>query len=254
MKKYIFTLFALAVIGLSFFCSCNTDAEKTLYDMNKTEYAFASTLQKVEMLPTDGNQIIVPIYRNTTTGTSSIDITLETENGTDLFSLASTTATFEDGKATTDIIINYSDINVLAAGTVYKLTLSFAEENASPSNVNKIVVSAQRKLTFKQIGVGIFSSEFFGQSWEQPMEKAEEANVYRLPDVYYSGYPLVFSVDEAGNISMGDQETGYVHSTYGMVNVRFVQSKIEGKTYMFALKFYVSAGSFGTFVETIEFP
>lgn len=251
MKKHIFKLFALAVISLSFFSSCNTDAEKPMYDVTKTEYAFASTLQSVEMLPTDGNKIIVPIYRNTTVGTSSVNVEMSA-SVEGLFTLANATATFEDGKAATDIVINYDDINALAAGTTYKLTLSFAEENASPSNVNSITVSAQRKLTFKQVGVGIFTTEFFGASWEQPIEKAEEANVYRLPDCYVSGYPIVFSMDEAGNITMSDQETGSVDSTYGMINIRLVQAQVEGNTYMFALKYFVSAGSFGTFVETFE--
>lgn len=251
MKKHIFKLFALAVISLSFFSSCNTDAEKPMYDVTKTEYAFASTLQSVEMLPTDGNKIIVPIYRNTTVGTSSVNVEMSA-SVEGLFTLANATATFEDGKAATDIVINYDDINALAAGTTYRLTLSFAEENASPSNVNSITVSAQRKLTFKQVGVGIFTTEFFGASWEQPIEKAEEANVYRLPDCYVSGYPIVFSMDEAGNITMSDQETGYVDSTYGMINIRLVQAQVEGNTYMFTLKYFVSAGSLGTFVETFE--
>jgi hypothetical protein len=252
MKKHIFKLFALAVISLSFFSSCNTDAEKPMYDVTKTEYAFASTLQSVEMLPTDGNKIIVPIYRNTTVGTSSVNVEMSA-SVEGLFTLANATATFEDGKAATDIVINYDDINALAAGTTYKLTLSFAEENASPSNVNSITVSAQRKLTFKTIGTGVFTSEFWGEAWEQTLEKAEEANVYRFPDVYFSGYPLVFSIDEAGNVVMSDQECGYVHSTYGMVWIALEQYKIEGNNYLFALNFHVPGlGSFGTAVEAFE--
>lgn len=252
MKKHIFKLFALAVISLSFFSSCNTDAEKPMYDVTKTEYAFARTLQSVEMLPTDGNKIIVPIYRNTTVGTSSVNVEMSA-SVEGLFTLANATATFEDGKASTDIVINYDDINALAAGTTYKLTLSFAEENASPSKVNSITVSAQRKLTFKTIGTGVFTSEFFGESWEQPIEKAEEANVYRLPDCYVSGFPIIFSVDDAGNITMGDQETGYVYSTYGMVSIHLVQSKIEGNTYKFAFKFFMPTASFTDIItETFE--
>ena len=252
MKMHIFKLFALAVISLSFFSSCNTDAEKPMYDVTKTEYAFASTLQSVEMLPTDGNKIIVPIYRNTTVGTSSVNVEMSA-SVEGLFTLANATATFEDGKAATDIVINYDDINALAAGTTYKLTLSFAEENASPSNVNSITVSAQRKLTFKTIGTGVFTSEFWEEAWEQTLEKAEEANVYRLPDVYFAGYPLVFSMDEAGNISMSDQESGYVHSTYGMIWVAMADFKVEGQNYMFALNWHVPGlGSFGTYVATFE--
>ena len=252
MKKHIFKLFALAVISLSFFSSCNTDAEKPMYDATKTEYAFASTLQSVEMLPEDGNKIIVPIYRNTTVGASSVNVEMSA-SVEGVFTLTNATATFEDGKASTDLVITYADINELAAGTTYKLTLSFAEENASPSKVNSITVSAQRKLTWKQIGVGVYTCEFWEEAWEQPIEKAEEANVYRLPDVYYSGYPLIFSVDDAGNVSMGAQESGYVHSTYGMIWVAMADFKVEGQNYMFALNWHVPGlGSFGTYVATFE--
>ncbi|MBR5296940.1 MAG: hypothetical protein IKU29_03620, partial [Parabacteroides sp.] len=70
---------------------------------------------------------------------------------------------------------------------------------------------------------------------------------------YYSGYPLIFSVDDAGNVSMGAQESGYVHSTYGMIWVAMADFKVEGQNYMFALNWHVPGlGSFGTYVATFE--
>ena len=86
-----------------------------------------------------------------------------------------------------------------------------------PTNVNSITVKAQRKLTFNSIGTGTFTSNIFGESWPQVIEKAVEADVYRLPDCYVEGYPIIFSTDANGEIdNIAIQETGYKDDTYGM--------------------------------------
>lgn len=164
MKKYILKLTACAALSLSLFSSCDTDAEGILYESGKTEYAFASTLQKVELLPSDGNKISVPVYRNTTVGASTVTISIEavSENVKDLFSLVTPNVTFEDGKSMAEAVVSYQDINLLGAADVYQFSLNFDETEASPSKQNSIQVSAQRRLTFNEVGTGIFSTQFFG--------------------------------------------------------------------------------------------
>lgn len=246
-------LFAMATALVA--CS---DPEGVIYKGDGApEYAFAGANQKVEMLATDGNKITVPVYRGNTNGASSIDLSLKIAEGIEegLFTLSTPTVNFVDGQSVGEAIITYSDINDLSAAAIYKMSLSFEEEKASPSKVNTISISAQRKLTFKSIGTGFFTTQFFGGGWDQPVEKAEEANVYRLPDCYIAGYPIMFSLDEEGNVSgFVDQETGYVHSEYGMVSVNYQGSMRQGKTITFALLFYVDAGDFGVSEETIELP
>lgn len=73
-----------------------------------------------------------------------------------------------------------------------------------------------------------------------------------------------FEFQEDGSILVDDQETGYVHSSYGMVNVRdYVtasgstengQSSYDAETgvFTFIVNYYVSAGSFGSGIETLE--
>lgn len=264
MKKHILKLVVCTALSLSLFNSCDTDAEGTLYESDKIEYAFASTLQKIELLPSDGNKISVPVYRNTTAGISTVEISLGTvsENTEGLFSLVTPTVTFEDGKSTAEAIVSYKDLNLLGVTDVYRFSLNFDESKTSPSQLNSIEVSAQRRLTFNKTGTGTFSTSFFGNEDGTPslmnivVEKAEEANVYRLLDVYETGYPIIFSVDDNGNIlSFGEQETGYVHPTYGMIFVSFVDAKRTGNTYDFTLQFLVpGVGSFGAFEESIQMP
>ena len=118
MKKYILKLTACAALSLSMFSSCDTDAEGILYESGKTEYAFASTLQKVELLPSDGNKISVPVYRNTTVGASTVTISIEavSENVKDLFSLVTPNVTFEDGKSMAEAVVSYQDIKPVGSG------------------------------------------------------------------------------------------------------------------------------------------
>ncbi len=264
MKKQILKLAVCTALMLSLFSSCDTDAEGTLYENGKTEYAFAGTLQKIELLPSDGNKISVPVYRNTTTGTSTVTISIEavSENAENLFSLVTPTVTFEDGKSIAEAVVSYKDINLLGAADVYQFSLNFDETEASPSGLNSIEISAQRKLTFNKVGTGIFSTNFFGNEDGTPylmdivVEKAAEANIYRLLDVYENGYPIIFSVDDNGNVlSFGDQETGYVHPSYGMIFISFVDAKKTENTYTFTLQFIVpGVGSFGAFEESIQMP
>ena len=84
--------------------------------------------------------------------------------------------------------------------------------------------------------------------------------------VEHWGYDVdfFFEFQEDGSILVDDQPTGYVHSSYGMVNVRdFVtasgsteqgQSSYDAETgtFKFLVNYYVSAGSFGSGVETLE--
>lgn len=258
MKKHILKLAACAVLSLSLFCSCDTDAEGTLYEVGKTEYAFASTFLKSELLPSDGNKIVVPVYRNTKNGSGTVSVWMEkvSENAKGVFTLENQTVTFEDGKSIAELAVSYDDINQLGTAEIYEFVLSFAGTEASPSKVNSIKVSAQRKLIFKNIGTGIFTSGLFGGgSWKVEVEKAEGTGIYRLLSVYKTGYPIVFSVDDNGEvISFKEQITGYELEGY-MLSVRFVEAEKEGNTYHFTLDIITAEfGSLGKRVESIQLP
>lgn len=73
-----------------------------------------------------------------------------------------------------------------------------------------------------------------------------------------------FEFQEDGSVLVDDQPTGYVHPSYGMVNVRdyvtaagtteYGQSSYDEETgtFKFLVNYYVSAGSFGSDIETLE--
>ena len=251
----LFLLLATALAGCS-------DPEGAIYNSDSPEYAFAGALQKTEMVAADGNKITVPVYRGNKQGSSTLELTLtlgqNVEEG--LFKLSTPTVTFEDGQAVADAVITYDDINSLGAADMYELTLSFDEKSASPANLSSITINAQRKLTFKSIGTGTFTSNLFGESWPQEIEKAEEAAVYRLPDCYTEGYPILFSVDEKDNITnIAIQQTGYKYGSYGMTYLYATGAEKVGKSYnISACLLVVINGEYKQLtnedVETLDFP
>ena len=102
---------------------------------------------------------------------------------------------------------------------------------------------------------GVYTSGLFG-SWEQPMEKyILDETTYRLPDYIAPGYDLYFTWNpETGEVATINTswETGYIHPDYGMIISTCSASAYdaETKTLAFAVEYTVSAGSFGSFVDT----
>lgn len=113
-----------------------------------------------------------------------------------------------------------------------------------------------RKLAFKSLGEGVFTTSFFGESWPQEVLKAEEADYYRLPDCYYKGYHIEFSIQD-GKLDFAKQAMGYKDPDHGMTSWDPRQSDgsvIDGKTLTFVVDFRVEAGSFGVMEEVLVMP
>lgn len=252
MKKILSYLTALGLF-LSIY-SCND--EGVLYEMNDgAEASFPSTVINFQMTPEDGNKIVVEMWRGNTKGSVSVPVTIKDETG-GVFTPQKDQFDFADGESSAYLTFSYPDLSDFG-GEVYKLSLTITDEDQiSPSGRDKISISAQRKLTYKSIGTGTFTSEYYGASWAQEVEKAEEANFYRLPNCYEPGFPIVFSMED-GVIGFDIQPMGYNHPDYGMVSwdPRYVdECEVDGKTITFVPAFVVSAGSFGDRYEVLVLP
>lgn len=264
MKRNIFFLMIAVAFSSLMFTSCDDQVEGTLYEVgDKVHAAFASTVQRVEMLPADGNKIRVPVYRGGKSDTQ-VSVTVEMTQAASIpagtFTLSNPQVDFPVGQNVAYAIITYADINALAAGTTYELTLTLAnEEQVSVSEAKSIKVQAQRKLTFSPLAIGTFTSEFFEDSWEVEVLKAAEADVYRILDCYYNNFHITFAVGSDNRISFSPQQMGYVHSTHGMTSftmprAAYTQPFKVGKRFNLWSEFRVSAGSFGLFEEVLVLP
>ncbi|MBR4729020.1 MAG: hypothetical protein IK075_02025 [Prevotella sp.] len=149
----------------------------------------------------------------------------------------------------------------MQGGTTETATFSITA-GSTPYGAKDLVLSIIRDFVWVNIGTGLFTSEFFGEAWEQPILQAEGTHKYILPSVYAEGYDLAFELTEDGSALAGTIkafETGYVHPDYGMIRGRNLDLEghpmvRDGNAITIPLQFVVDAGSFGWANETIELP
>jgi hypothetical protein len=264
MKKNIILLFILAAFTSAMFTSCDDTAEGTLFEVgDQVHAAFASNVQKVDMVPADNNQIKVPVYRggnNASEATVSLEMTPAASIPAGTFTLTNPQLVFPAGQNVAYAIIGYANINNLAAGTTYELTLKLtSEDQLSPAKASQIKVQAQRKLTFAKVATASLESEWEEVTFPVEVFKAAEADVYRIMNMYANGFHITFSVAADNKITFSTQPMGYVSSSYGMTSFTFPratdpQPYREGKVFHLYARFNVSAGSFGLFHEMVTLP
>ncbi len=253
MKKIILLTGVIAVLFMA--SSCQQEGVKYALG-DKAEVSFPSTLVNFSMVAADNNQITVELWRGNTKGAVSIPVTITDKTG-GVFTPEKAQFDFAEGENKAYLTFTYPDLTQFG-GEKYEIELVVTDDSqVSPNGNEKMKIFAQRKLTFKSLGTGTFTSEFFEESWPQVVQKAEEAEYYRLPDCYYKGYPIEFSVKD-GKISFAKQPMGYNHSTYGMVSwdPKYLDyCEIDGKTYTFVANFVIPDGrSFGGYYEVLEMP
>jgi hypothetical protein len=74
---------------------------------------------------------------------------------------------------------------------------------------------------WEYLGEGVYTSWLFG-SWTQPVYRGEGTQLYKLPGCIAEGYDIEFELTEDGQHlakAIAKQETGYVHSSYGMISI-----------------------------------
>ncbi len=207
------------------------------------------------MVASDGNKIQIEMWRGNTKGAASVPVTI-TNNTGGVFTPQKNAFDFADGENKAYLTFTYPSINNFG-GEKYTIDVKVTDETqVSKGGFKTIKISAQRKLTFQSIGTGLFTSEFFEDSWPTPVEKAIEAEYYRLPNLYYNNYHIEFAINN-NVVTFAKQPMGYIHSTYGMISWdprSSAGSAKVGKKITFIVDFRVTAGSFGVANEVLELP
>lgn len=263
MKKNILTYMAVCMaMALTVFTGCDTDAEGVVYTPEAAGYSFASTQMSVEATADDQGVVRVPVYRNIANGTASVSLEVAMDEETaSIFTLSSSEITFAEGEGVAYAELSYGSLDNLGTTTRYAITFSIPEESNSISAESSIEVLVQRQLTWESIGTGKYYSQLFEQSWPQPVEKAQEGNVYRLPDCISLGYPFVFTLSEDGQQLIGwdIQPTGVEDATYGMMYYLPAGMQRQGNVLQFPMQVVVEYnGGFviaaSGFTETLVMP
>jgi hypothetical protein len=255
MKKILYI--TLSVFALMLTGACQR--EGTIYDMpaGSAVVSFPSSDAIFDMLAEDGNKITVDLWRGNTKGAASVPVTID--NQTDgVFTPAKSTFDFADGEGVAHLDITYPDINAFG-GEVYKLVLTVAEDQVSPSGIGKMTVKAQRKLTPKYLGTGKFYSDFWEDEWEQDIYNTIEApNYYILPDCWAKGGDWTFTVSNGNPVWPAAFDSGYTYGSYGNVWIKPGESFVEeGVLYLVVSSYYLPSYydyDFGSTYEAFTLP
>lgn len=252
MKKIIsITIAALALLAMS---SCQR--EGTVYEIPDgspcISFPSSDAIFK-DLVASDGDRITVELWRGTTAGALSVPVQIT--DGTDgLFKPAKQSFDFAAGEAVATLDFVY-DINELG-GDNYSITLEVDPEQVSPAGIDKMTVSASRKLTRVFLGTGLYYSDWYEEEWPQDIYTTAEApNLYILPDCWVRGTDFTFTMVDGVPTWPNPFFSGYVHSSYGNVMIYPGSSYIEDGTVVLEVSGYrVSAGSFGGGIEAFTLP
>lgn len=224
MKRILYYTFLAGMI-LSL-VSCQSEPVLYQFTDGKADVSFRAETAVYSMVPEDGNKIVVDLYRGNTKGSADIAVTITDYTG-GVFTPSGDVFHFNDGEAKSSIEFTYPDIQAFG-GETYEIELAVYDSyQVSPSGIQYCTVQAQRKLTMKSLGEGVFDSYFFEAAWPQELLKAEEADYYELPDCYVSGTPMAFSIID-GKVNWLTTDTGYAYGSYGNIRLGIVDVDYDG--------------------------
>lgn len=147
----------------------------------------------------------------------------------------------------------------ILGGTTEEVTITVAPQSATVYGVGEMKFTITRDFVWEFLGEGVYTSWLLGESWPQPVYRGEGTHLYKLPDCIAAGYDIQFELtDDEQHLAkpIEKQETGYIHSSYGMISIEAAADDIvrEDNIIYLPFKYTVSAGSFGANYDSIELP
>lgn len=160
---------------------------------------------------------------------------------------------FAAGSATASLTIVMTDD--APKGKALPITLKFDDAQTNPylpeysAYYGSVYIS-----DWETAETGTYTSWWTETSWTHDLEYSPANEQYRFRDLLAEGYHFVFEWDGANEITPIPEkvESGYVHSTYGMVSATTEAATYDEatKTFTFTRKWTVDAGSFGSGDDT----
>ena len=205
--KYI----AISFLSLLLMWSCKQE-EGSLYegDLSKV-VSFSSSKYIQELIATDGKEIVVTLQRAQKTGT--LDVPVRFQTSSNLFQMTDTVFHFTDGEGIAYAHITHPGADNLGVGVNYtlKLTVDTTKIPVSVSGIKIQNLTISRKLTWKNMGKGTFTSnDITGTTYQVDILSPVEApNIYKALSLYAKDYDILINVDkEKGTASIPQQEIG----------------------------------------------
>lgn len=249
----------IIVAVVAIFAACEDDVERELspeQNPNSTNVYFSKDNVSAVVLPLESTSFDVVISREVSASEQTVLLSAENVRS-DLFSIPES-ITFAAGESQKSISVEVNEDIVLMES--YHLAIVIDQEQTKPyvqQDVYPRIELTVTKEDFAPYAEGVFTTEFFEDSWETILQYSPATDQYRFKDCWETGYNYIFKVAEDGTITQVPEttETGYVHSTYGMVSATAQAGSnfnSATNTYTFVIKWTVSAGSFGIYNDTFE--
>ena len=263
----IFLLAAMALTGMGL-ASCSSDDDFTPGKPAGSNNVYF-TNQAAQTLDLSASSFTITLGR--TDAGSAVSVPLKQVQVDPVFTVPAT-AEFAAGETETEVTIQIS--GDAEPFTDYQLRLAIPEEYTSPyiqkDDVPELNIFVHKE-DYVLYATGTFNENvLFGDSWEQTIEYSATLDVFRMRDVFVSGTNWYFLWNEksgddcefswcnASGKAVSKFDTGYVHSTYGMIAANdisddktFVGYDADDNAFYFPLEFTVSAGSFGSDSDTL---
>lgn len=259
------------IIGVLAFTGAITSCDKDNIGGIYTPYAQNVSFESDEAINTKTSdnslEFSVRLIRNIKQGEYTAHYTLTSEDE-GIFSDANNgTVTFADGQSVAYISIK---TNNMVKGEEYAAQLKLSEADVAtldtiigaPIVETSLIVMCD--YDWVAVGKGFYSSpEWWEEEYDVDIEKAEGTNLYRIKDLFAEGYDIQFTIGADNVVTVLPQES-WKHSTYGVVYLEGFQN--EDKSYVagtydpatkkvdLTFRHYVSAGTFGVFVDTLTMP
>ena len=213
MKKNILSSFlGLSALALAL-SSCNQDNIGPMFesDLNKSAVVEAATINgEVDAAE---NIVYVEVTRLSGEGSASVPIVVESiDDGL----IIEDAVNFEDGETTAYLKVIAPDVSALDESKKYKAIFHIADGYRLPSDsYNTTVVVGIKPEPFCDAE---YSPWLFGSSWKVEIRKSRTSNRFVVYDAIWEGYNFEMTFnDDFSELSADPQDTGYVHSSYGMV-------------------------------------
>lgn len=191
--------------------------------------------------PGEAQEFNVTIQRRDTVEAGVVNLTSDN----DKFNVPSQVSFAANEKTKTFTVTSNLD-----SGSDETINISIAKGEGYSYGANTITFNVTTPKKF----IGTFSSEAFGDAWEQTVYELGSGK-YMLPDLYLEGAPITFVIDWKTNKITVAAQVAWVSSTYGKVAVQGSGTyDSEEKVAKMTLTHYCSARSFGDFEEDFYFP
>lgn len=251
ITNYLYTLFFLSAI------SCSN--EKIIYD-DEPVLTFINATSQQLVDQGSGSKIVEVKYGTLAKVDNAevklvVDPTSELKEGIDFQFMGPSNPS---GKFDGAISIKLLESGASPEGkkAIFRLS-SPTIKNGILNPVHTMTVALKCPLAYFMAGNFNATMPFFGGTFPIEIAQGTEENTLLLKDYYANGYDIKIKYDPStGNITFDNQQTGYIHSTYGMVSIRQVvttPSTINFCTRKITLVYtpFVSAGNFSNVTDTI---